>query len=90
MRNLHAYVYLSFYSIRIASLQGNHGYFFYEVINKNKNKIRRSWKIYRIDYSCLSFYCTLQFVQLPFLCYTTLNIGHCNICQDLLMIMSEL
>ena len=29
------HVYLSFYSIRIASLQGNHGYFFNEGINKN-------------------------------------------------------
>ena len=42
------HVYLSFYSIRIASLQGNHGYFSFEVINKNKNKIRWSWKIYSI------------------------------------------
>ena len=33
-------VYLGFYTIRIASLQGNHGYFSYEVINKNKKQDR--------------------------------------------------
>ena len=38
----------------IASLQGNHGYLFYKVINKNK--IRQSWIIYRVDYSCLLLY----------------------------------
>ena len=31
-------VYLGFYTIRIASLQGNDGYFSYEVINKNKKQ----------------------------------------------------
>ena len=31
-------VYLSFYTIGIASLQGNHGYFPYEVINKKQKQ----------------------------------------------------
>ena len=31
-------VYLSFYTMMIASLQGNHGYFSYVVINKNKTQ----------------------------------------------------
>ena len=35
-------VYLGFYIIRIASLQGNHGYFSYEVkhINKKQDKMK--------------------------------------------------
>ena len=43
-------LYSSSYSVRIASLKGNHGYFSYKV----KNKIRQSWTIYRVKYSCLS------------------------------------
>ena len=31
-------VYLSWYTMRIASLQGNHGYFSYVIINKNKKQ----------------------------------------------------
>ena len=48
---LSKYVYLSLYSIRIASLQGNHGYFLYIVVNKNK--IRQSWKILQLSFTLL-------------------------------------
>ena len=54
---LSKHVYLSFYSIGIASPQGNHGYFSYIVINKNtKNKIRQSCKILQ---SSLTLLCTI-------------------------------
>ena len=54
---LSKYVYLSLYSIRIASLQGNHGYFFYIVVNnKDKNKIRQRWKILQLSFTLL---CTI-------------------------------
>ena len=36
--SLSKHVYLSLFNIRIASLQGNHGYFFYVVVNKNKKQ----------------------------------------------------
>ena len=58
------------YTVRIASLQGSHGYFYYKV--KNKNKIRQSWKIYRVKYNHLLLYCSLPFIRLSFLHYTTL------------------
>ena len=50
---------LSLYSIRIASLQGNHGYFLYVVVNKNKkNKKQDKMKlenIYRVESLLISY-----------------------------------
>ena len=57
------YVSLSFYSIRIASLQGNRGSFFYEVVNKNK--IRQSWKILQSSFTLLhTIICLIIFLTL--------------------------
>ena len=67
-------LYLSSYTVRIALLQCSHGYFSHKV--ENKNKIRQSWKIYREKYSRLSIYCSLPFIHLSFLHYTTIA-KHC-------------
>ena len=57
-------VYLSFYIIRIASLQGNHGYFLYEVVNKKQDKTKLE-NITIVFYSIMYYH--------PFLHYTTLS-----------------
>ena len=63
-------LYSGSYIIRIASLQVNHGYCIHKLKNKNKNRIRQSWKIYRVKYSHLLLYYSLLTIHL-FLCYTT-------------------
>ena len=50
------HVYLSFYSIRIASLQGNHGYFFYVIINKNNKQDKTKLEILQLSFTLL---CTM-------------------------------
>ena len=40
---------------------------------KNKNRIRQSWKIYRVKYSHLLLFCSIPTICLSFLCYTTID-----------------
>ena len=58
------YVYLSLYSIRIAPLQGNHGYFFYLVINKNKKQDKMKLENITIVFYSITY-------NHPFFHYTT-------------------
>ena len=66
--SLSKYVYLSFYSIRIASLQGNHGYFSYEVVNINKKQDKM-----KLENITIVFHCILHYnpFESSFLHYTT-------------------
>ena len=58
-------VYMSFYIIRIASLQCNHGYFLYVVVNKNNTQVKTKLENITIIFYSIMYYC-------PFLHYTTI------------------
>ena len=63
------HVYLSIYIIRIAQLQGNHGYFLYEVVNC----IQDEMKLENMKSKLQSSFILLQFIHLSILHYTTLE-----------------
>ena len=85
---LSKYVYLSLYSIRIASLQGNHGYFSYIVVNnKNKNKIRQGWKILQLSFTLL---CTIICLIILLTLHNNMRIAKNNLAFPLLKDMFTL
>ena len=61
------HVYLSFYIIRITSLQGNHGYFFLCSCKQKQKQDKMKLENITIIFYSIMYYC-------PFFCYTTIHI----------------